>query len=317
MGSMNFYKALTIIKESGLIMEKMTEEEKAAKRKARRQARKESEKAEKEAYERDHPSCKVDEYDDGSIKNFFKGLGVIIDGKVPEFQVLKRQDSDNWLFKWDIDGTICRMIWDTRRLVKNKVLEADFTIDGEKGLIDGVCYRDPDRTPSGFLSTDPYSINFETINNCSWKFRVWIDRQEFIGFMQRQYHKLEDFVKRRAKLAEENNGDTIPESFKEVEFFFNEDPVETLHGSKVRVTREREKVLKWFHDDYGSDNNSFKDFKEFLDNLYIKFDEYVGNKLFEIKHSEYNFMTEKGYKGYACSFKYNNEDAELTGWKLL
>ena len=37
---MNKYKALHIIKESGLIAEKMTDEEKKAKRKARRDARK-------------------------------------------------------------------------------------------------------------------------------------------------------------------------------------------------------------------------------------------------------------------------------------
>ncbi len=37
---MDRHEALRIIKESGLIAEKMTEEEKAAKRKARREARK-------------------------------------------------------------------------------------------------------------------------------------------------------------------------------------------------------------------------------------------------------------------------------------
>jgi hypothetical protein len=314
---MDFKDARKIIHGNGLVLEKMSDEEKAAKRKARRDAKRAAEKAEQEEYDRGHPSCKIDGYDDGSIKNFFKGLGVIADGHVPEFEVLKRTDSGNWLFKWRIEGRACRMIWDTKRLVKNKVLEADFTIDGEGGLIDGVCYRDPDRTPSGFLSTDPYSINFEPIRDSSSKFRVWIDRQAFIEFVQRQYQKLEDYVKRNAKLAEESNGDKIPESFKEVEFFFTEDPVSELNGNKIRVTRDRDKILKWFHEDYGSDNDSFKDFKEFLDGMYIEFDEYVGNKLFEIKHSEYNFMSKKGYKSYACSFKYDNEDVELKGWKLV
>ena len=45
---MNKYEAIKLIKETGLVIEKMTDEEKKAKRKARREARK----AESEAEER-------------------------------------------------------------------------------------------------------------------------------------------------------------------------------------------------------------------------------------------------------------------------
>lgn len=81
---MNRYKALRIIKESGLVVEKMTEEEKKAKRKARREARKAEAEAEERRKEEERERFKNDpEYrankiaqklSDFTIDRSYKGL---------------------------------------------------------------------------------------------------------------------------------------------------------------------------------------------------------------------------------------------------
>jgi hypothetical protein len=81
---MNRYEALRIIKESGLVAEKMTEEEKKAKRKARREARKAEAEAEERRKEEERERFKNDpEYrankiaqrlSDFTIDQSYKGL---------------------------------------------------------------------------------------------------------------------------------------------------------------------------------------------------------------------------------------------------
>ena len=152
---MNRHEALRIIKESGLIAEKMTEEEKAAKRKARREARK----AEANAYRDSHVTFTTNK-NAGISRDSIYDLCKTFSSDLGSFEIRSGSDEDSYLGymyifdqKKDAAGNTHRAIIDfDLSKMRNLCIVAHLEIDGrETG--DTFGFRDSEAS-SGIFSSN-------------------------------------------------------------------------------------------------------------------------------------------------------------------
>ena len=325
---MNKLEALKIIAESGLITEKMTDEEKAAKRKARREARK----AEEKAYKDTHMKFKCNKNTGSGCFDMLYDLCKSMEGKVPEFNLFSGDDyGDEYInitwIKEDANAKKHRayLKFNIKALPQKKIV-CNLIVDGED-TGDRFEYKDPEARSDSFFSYQ--TLNWEYLNGSSYEFVVTIDKSAFTEWFQSISRKAVEALDRAIKMDEDsskNDEDRKIPDFKDLEFVFTDDPIDSMTGEEHRYKVPKDFVMKFFHENCGKDNDSYKDFKDFFDSLDISYMRSMSDSgsLFRggFNFSQYKWFKRGGgeLKGRLWSFPsfmgYENDDVELKGWKL-
>ena len=329
---MNRHEALRIIKESGLIAEKMTEEEKAAKRKERREARK----AEANAYRDAHVTFRTNK-NSGIYRDIIYDLCKMFSSDLGSFDIRSGEDDDYYgymyLFdeKKDAAGKTHRATIDFDLSKMRKMcIVAHLKIDGrETG--DTFGFRDSDASSGIFSSND---LNWEWHEyakgrTSSFDIDVTINKKDFSEWLKRICAKASSALDRAVAMADEETKDPgergIP-NFEHLEFEFTDDAIDDMTGENLRYRVPKDFVMEFFHKNCGEDNNSYKDFKDLFDSMDISYMRSMSEpaSLFRgsFSFSQYKWFKRGGgeLKGRLYGFPafrgYENDDVQVKGWKL-
>ena len=326
-------EALHIIKESGLVAEKMTDEEKAAKRKARRDARK----AEEKAYRDAHVTFRTNK-NSGIYRELIYDLCKTFESDLGSFEIRSGTDEDHYYGyaylldqKKDASGETHRAIldFDLRRMRKLCIV-ANLNVDGQD-TGDTYEYRDSEGRPGMFFNQD---LNWEWHEYAKGRYSsfdidVTINKNDFSEWLKRICSEASKALDRAISRADDDAKDPgereIP-NFEHLEFEFTEDPIDGMTGEKDRYRVPKDFVMGFFWSNYGKDNNSYKDFKELLDNMDISYMRTMSEpaSLFRgsFTFSQYKWIKKGGgeLKGHMWSYPafrgYENDDVRVKGWKL-
>lgn len=330
---MNKYKAFSIINESGLVLEKMTDEEKKAKRKARRDARK----AEANAYKDAHITFKTNK-NAGISRDIIYDLCKTFSSDLGQFEIRSGSGEDYYGYmyifeeKKDAAGNSHRVVidFDLSKMRKLSIV-GQLEIDGrETG--DTFEYRDSERRDGGIFST--HDLNWEWHEyakgrTSSFDIDVTINKKDFSEWLRRICAKASSALDRAIAMANEESKDPaergIP-NFEYLEFEFTDDSIDDMTGEKNRYRVPKDFVMEFFHKNCGEDNNSYKDFKDLFDSLDISYMRSMSEpaSLFRgsFSFSQYKWFKRGGgeLNGRLWSFPsfrgYENDDVEVKGWKL-
>lgn len=329
---MNKYEAIKLIKESGLVIEKMSDEEKAAKRKERREARK----AEEKAYRDAHWTFNLNVRGGGAYSMVYE-LVKMTKELFPECEFINDEDED-----WAGLRFVKNDSSDKRHFVnvclngdqlKKMELYTDVYLDGED-IGDKRSYRDSESNQS-WMSMRESALNYEwkeysNGRTSEFDFIVTVNKKDFKEFWQSVVKRAVSALDRKINMINAESGDSedrkIPE-FEYMEFEFTDDPIDAMDGKRHRYKVPEDFVMKFFHENCGNDNNSYKDFKEFFDSLGISFMRSMSDEGSLMRggftFSQYKWFRRGGgeLKGHLWSFPaflgYDNDDVELKGWKLM
>lgn len=330
---MDRHEALRIIKESGLVAEKMTDEEKAAKRKARREARK----AEANAYKDAHVTFNTNK-NAGISRDIIYDLCKMFDSDLGSFEIRSGSDEDHYygyayLFdeKKDAAGKTHRAIMDFDLSKMRKLaIVCDLEIDGrETG--DTFEYSDSEGSRGIFSHQD---LNWEWHEyakgrTSSFDIDVTINKKDFSEWLKRICAKASSALDRAVSMSDEEAKDPgergIPD-FEHLEFEFTDDPIDDMTGEAMRYRVPKDFVMEFFHKNCGEDNNSYKDFKDLFDSMDISYMRSMSEpaSLFRgsFSFSQYKWFKRGGgeLKGRLYGFPafrgYENDDVQVKGWKL-
>lgn len=314
MSKMNFYGACKVIRDTGLLLEKMTEEEKKAKRKARRDAKK----AEEKAWKDQHIFIEMNK-NGGGMDGFYREIRNLVrdSGIVPQFSLLMDSEHPTWEdgeFEWQVDGHKLGIVFDTKAIYKSGALRCKIQIDGED---QNHTYQWTD--PEAYIPMlSNRSMNIEWQN--SFDYTITIQKESFLKFIKSVYDTLVGKYESMKKREEELSGSGIPSSFESVVFSFTEQPVDPFEPRTFSVPREE--IMEWFHRDKGEDNNSGKDFKDFLDSLQIEFvrnyeePASLMHNSFYVSQYWFNKCNRSAF-GHVDFRGYGHDDVRVTGWKLV
>ena len=330
---MDRHEALHIIKESGLIAEKMTEEEKKAKRKARRDARK----AEENAYRDAHVTFTTNK-NVGISRDHIYDLCKAFSSDLGSFEIRSGSDEDSYygyayLFdqKKDAAGKTHRAILDFDLSKMRKLaIVCNLEVDGrETG--DTFEYSDSEGSHEIFSHQD---LNWEWHEyakgrTSSFDIDVTINKKDFSEWLKRICAKASSALDRAVAMADEETKDPsergIP-NFEHLEFEFTDDPIDDMTGEKLRYRVPRDSVMEFFHKNCGEDNNSYKDFKDLFDSMDISYMRSMSEPASLFRDS-YSFSQFKWFKrgggelkgslwGFPAFRGYENDDVQVKGWKL-
>lgn len=330
---MNRHEALHIIKESGLVAEKMTDEEKAAKRKARRDARKAEERAYKDAHVFLTTNKNV-----GISRDIIYDLCKEFKSDLGSFEVRSGSDEDRYygytyLFdeKKDAAGETHRAVIDFDLSKMRKLcIVCNLKVDG-RDIGDSFGFRDSEASSDIFSSHD---LNWEwheyaNGRTSSFDIDVTINRKDFSEWLKRICANASSALNRAVSMADEEAKDPgergIPD-FEHLEFEFTDDPIDDMIGEENRYRVPKDFVMDFFHKNCGEDNNSYKDFKDLFDSMDITYMRSMSEPATLFRRS-YSFSQYKWFKrgggelkGSLWSFPsflgYENDDVQVKGWKL-
>ena len=331
---MDRHEALRIIKESGLIAEKMTEEEKKAKRKARRDARK----AEENAYRDAHVTFTTNK-NVGISRDHIYDLCKMFDSDLGPFEIRSGSDEDHYygyayLFdeKDDAAGKSHRAIidFDLSKMRKLAIV-ANLEVDG-KDIGETFEYRDSERRDGGLFST--HDLNWEWHEyakgrTSSFDIDVTINKKDFSEWLKRICAKASSALDRAVSMADEETKDPgergIP-NFENLEFVFTDDPIDDMTGEPMRYIVPRDFVMDFFYSNCGKDNNSYKDFKDLFDSMDISYMRSMSEPA-SLFRGSFSFSQFKWFKkgggelkgrlwGFPAFRGYENDDVQVKGWKL-
>lgn len=329
---MNKYKAFSIISESGLLLEKMTDEEKAAKRKERRDARK----AEANAYKDAHVTFRTNK-NSGIYREIVYDLCKMFESDLGSFQIRSGSDDDSYgyiyLFdeKRDASGNSHRavIVFDLRQMRKLCIV-AHLEVDGED-TGDTFSYRDSEGSQGIFSHQN---LNWEWHEyakgrTSSFDIDVTINKKDFSEWLRSICAKASSALDRAVAMADEESKDPgergIPD-FEHLEFEFTDDSIDSMTGEAMRYRVPKDSVMEFFHENCGKDNNSYSDFKTLFDSMDISYMRSMSepSSLFRgsFSFSQYKWFKRGGgeLKGRLWSFPafrgYENDDVEVKGWKL-
>lgn len=330
---MNKFEALKIITESGLIAEKMTDEEKAAKRKVRREARK----AEERAYRDAHVSFTTNK-NVGISRDRIYELCNMFKSDLGSFEIRSGSDDDDYYGyiylideKKDASGKTHRSVieFDLSRMRKLCIV-ANLEVD-DKDIGDSFEYRDSEGRDGMFTRQ---ALNWEWHEYANGRYSsfdidVTITKKDFSEWLKRICAKASSALDRAVAFADEESKDPndreIP-NFDHLEFEFTEDSIDDMDGSPLRYRVPSDFVMGFFRENCGKDNNSYKDFKELFDSMDISYLRSMSEpaSLFRgsFSFSQYKWFRRGGgeLKGSLWSLPafrgYENEDVEVKGWKL-
>ena len=330
---MNKYKAFSIINESGLVLEKMTDEEKKAKRKARRDARK----AEENAYRDAHVTFTTNK-NVGISRDRIYELCKAFSSDLGSFEIRSGSDEDSYygymyIFdeKNDAAGKSHRAVIDFDLSKMRKLcIVAHLEIDGRE-IGDTFGFRDSEASGDIFSSHD---LNWEWHEyargrTSSFDIDVTINKKDFSEWLRRICAKASSALDRAVAMANEESKDPgkrgIPD-FEHLEFEFTDDPIDNMTGEKLRYRVPKDFAMGFFYSNCGKDNNSYSDFKNFFDSLDISYMRSMSEpaSLFRgsFSFSQYKWFKKGGgeLKGSMWGFPsfrgYENDDVEVKGWKL-
>ena len=331
---MNRHESLRIIKESGLVVEKMTDEEKAAKRKARREARK----AEVNAYKDAHVTFTTNKRS-GIYREIIYDLCKMFASDLGSFEIRSGEEDDDdyigymYIFdeKKDAAGKTHRAVIDfDLRQMKNLSIVAHLKVDG-RDTGDTFNYRDSEGSQGMFTRDD---LNWEWHEYAKGRYSstdidVTINKKDFSEWLKRICAKASSALDRAVAMADEETKDPgkrgIP-NFEHLEFEFTDDSIDAMTGEELRYRVPKDFVMEFFHKNCGEDNNSYKDFKDLFDSMDISYMRSMSEpaSLFRgsFSFSQYKWFKRGGgeLKGRLWGFPafrgYENDDVQVKGWKL-
>ncbi len=328
---MNKYKAFSIINESGLVLERMSDEEKKAKRKERRDAKK----AEANAYKEAHVTFKTNK-NSGIYSDIIYELCKMFSSELGSFEIRKGSDDGSdymYIFdqKNDASGNPHRTVieFDLRQMRKLCIV-AHLEIDG-RDTGDTFSYRDSEGSQGIFSHQD---LNWEWHEYAKGRYSsfdidVTINKRDFSEWLRRICERASSALDRAVAMADEEKKDPgergIPD-FDHLEFEFTDDPIDSMTGQAMRYRVPKSSVMDFFHENCGNDNNSYKDFKDLFDSMDISYMRSMSEPASMMRggfsFSQYKWFKRGGgeLKGRLWSFPaftgYENEDVEVKGWKL-
>ncbi len=329
---MNRHEALRIIKESGLVAEKMTDEEKAAKRKARREARK----AEVNAYKDAHVFLTTNK-NAGITRDEIYDLCKEFKSDLGSFEIRSGSDEDHYygymyIFdeKKDASGKTHRAILDFDLSKARKFsIVCNLGVDG-RDIGDTFGFRDSEASSGIFSSND---LNWEWHEyakgrTSSFDIDVTINKKDFSEWLKRICAKASSALDRAVAMADEETKDPnergIP-NFEYLEFEFTDDPIDDMTGEKNRYRVPKEFVMEFFHKNCGENNNSYKDFKDLFDSMDITYMRSMSEPA-SLFRGSFSFSQFKWFKkggelkgrlwGFPAFRGYENDDVQVKGWKL-
>ena len=328
---MNKYKAFSIINESGLVLEKMTDEEKKAKRKARRDARK----AEANAYKEAHVTFKTNKNagvtrDDlyllcNQFKSYISPCKMRFGGDYGDeyFHIFAEKADSSGNKHYAV------IVFDLDKMRKLCIV-AHLEVDG-RDTGDTFGFRDSEASHDIFSHRD---LNWEWHEYAKGRYSsfdidVTINSKDFSEWLSRISQKCIEALDRAVAMGDEEAKDVgdrgIP-NFEHLEFEFTDDPIDSMTGEKLRYRVPKAFVMEFFFKNCGKDNNSYSDFKNFFDSLDISYMRSMSEpaSLFRGSYSfsQYKWFKRGGgeLKGRLWSFPafsgYENDEVEVKGWKL-
>ena len=328
---MNRYEALRIIQEAGLVTEKMSEEEKAAKRKARRDARK----AEANAYKDAHVTFQTNR-NSGIYSDIIYDLCKMFSSELGSFEIRKGSDDGSdymYIFdqKNDASGNSHRAVieFDLSQMRKLCIV-AHLEIDG-RDTGDTFSYRDSEGSQGIFSHQD---LNWEWHEYAKGRYSsfdidVTINKKDFSEWLRSICAKASSALDRAVTMADEETREPserrIPD-FEHLEFEFTDDPIDAMSGEEYRYRVPKDSVMEFFHENCGKDNNSYKDFKDLFDSMDISYMRSMSDEGSLMRggftFSQYKWFKRGGgeLKGRLWSFPafsgYENDEVEVKSWKL-
>ena len=328
---MDRHEALRIIKESGLVAEKMTDEEKAAKRKARREARK----AEEKAYRDAHWTFDLNVRGGGAYSMVYDLVKMTKD-LFPECVFINDEDEAcaglRFVKNDSSDNKHFVSVFLNGNQLKKFELYTEVYLDGED-IDDKHSYRDSESTQS-WMSMRDSALNYEwkeysNGRTSEFDFIVTVNKKDFKEFWQSVVNRAVAALDRKIKMIDSESGDSedrkIPE-FEYLEFVFTDDPIDSMSGKEDRYRVPKDSVMEFFHKNCGEDNNSYKDFKDLFDSMDISYMRSMSEpaSLFRggFTFSQYKWFKKGGgeLKGRLWFFPafsgYENDDVQVKGWKL-
>ena len=328
---MEIVESLRIIKDVGLVAEKMTDEEKAAKRKARRDARKAEEKAYKDA----HWQFELNIRGGGAYDMLYK-LQHYVEYEVPGNVKLYRDSEDEQIgFKWEKEDNVGKLhqgsFYFNASTLKNKEIIAEVYLDGEKE--NTYSYNDSEAESSWFSSrTSNLKWEWRKIGAdrySSFDFIVTINKKDFIEFCKMVAKKAIENLDRRVAMVNaetENSADRVIPEFKYMEFSFSDNPIDDMSGKESPYRVPYDKAMDFFRENCGDETEKYSDFKEFFDSLDISYMRSMHDDG-SLMRSAFNFSQYKWFKKggelkgrlwFFPAFKgWENDDVKLKGWKLV
>lgn len=329
---MNRHEALHIIKESGLIAEKMTEEEKAAKRKARREARK----AEEKAYNDAHWFFDLDVRGGGCYSMLYdlvkymskrlEGADFRCDTEDREWVGLRWYKNDN------AGNKHSAAIYFDKKYPKDREIYAELYVDGDD-TGNKYEYRDSEGT-SSWMSMRLSNLNYHFKEyargrTSDFAFEVIVNKKDWIEYVEGMAKMAKDSLERKVNLANDeadNSPDRKIPDFKYIQFEFTEDPIDAMSGKKSPYRVPYDNAMNFFRENCGDKTEKYSDFKEFFDDLDISYmrslSEPASLMRDSFSFSQYEWFKRGGgeLKGRLWSFPafrgYENDVVELKGWKF-
>ena len=328
---MNKYKAFSIINESGLVLEKMTDEEKKAKRKARRDARK----AEANAYKEAHVTFKTNK-NAGVTRDDLYLLCTQFKSYISPCKMRFGGDYGDEYFhifaeKADSSGKkhYAVIVFDLDKMRKLCIV-AHLEVDG-RDTGDTFGFRDSEGSQGMFTHQD---LNWEWHEYAKGRYSsfdidVTINSKDFSEWLSRISQKCIEALDRAVAMGDEEAKDVgdrgIP-NFEHLEFEFTDDPIDSMTGEKLRYRVPKAFVMEFFFKNCGKDNNSYSDFKNFFDSLDISYMRSMSEpaSLFRgsFSFSQYKWFKRGGGElqgrlwGFPSFRGYENDEVEVKGWKL-
>ena len=328
---MNKYKAFSIINESGLVLEKMTDEEKKAKRKARRDARK----AEANAYKEAHVTFKTNKNagvtrDDlyllcNQFKSYISPCKMRFGGDYGDeyFHIFAEKADSSGNKHYAV------IVFDLDKMRKLCIV-AHLEVDG-RDTGDTFGFRDSEGRQDIFTHQD---LNWEWHEYAKGRYSsfdidVTINSKDFSEWLSRISKKCIEALDRAVAMGDEEAKDVgdrgIP-NFEHLEFEFTDDPIDSMTGEKLRYRVPKAFVMEFFFKNCGKDNNSYSDFKNFFDSLDISYMRSMSEPASHFRGS-FSFSQYKWFKrgggelqgrlwGFPSFRGYENDDVEVKGWKL-
>jgi hypothetical protein len=329
---MNRHEALRIIKESGLIAEKMTDEEKAAKRKARREARK----AEANAYKESHVTFETNK-NAGVTNTDLYHLCTKFKSYIAPCKMRFGDDGGDEYFdifaeKKDSSGNKHSAViaFDLDKMHRKLCIVAHLEVDG-RDTGETFAFHDSEASSGIFSSSD---LNWEWHEYAKGRFSsfdidVTINSNDFSEWLKKISQKAIEALDRAVAMADEESKDPgergIP-NFEHLEFEFTDDSIDDMTGERLRYRVPKAFVMEFFHKNCGEDNNSYKDFKDLFDSMDISYMRSMSEpaSLFRgsFSFSQYKWFKRGGgeLKGRLWGFPsfrgYENDDVQVKGWKL-
>lgn len=329
---MNKYKAFSIINESGLVLEKMSDEEKKAKRKARRDARK----AEANAYKEAHVTFSTNKNAGVTNSDLFTLCTKFKSYISPCKMRFGGEDGDEYfdIFaeKADSSGNKHSAViaFDLDKMHRKLCIVAHLEVDG-RDTGDTFGYRDSEGSQDIFSHQD---LNWEWHEYAKGRYSsfdidVTINSKDFSEWLSRISKKCIEALDRAVAMGDEEAKDVgergIP-NFEHLEFEFTDDPIDDMTGKPLRYRVPKAFVMEFFFKNCGKDNNSYSDFKNFFDSLDISYMRSMSEpaSLFRgsFSFSQYKWFKRGGGElqgrlwGFPSFRGYENDDVEVKGWKL-